>query len=169
MIKQTVSFSLTQQQTVKAAMFASARKLGMPIHWIMLIGGGAWLAVVLLSRSRDSVIYDVVIPVMPALLIVVLLVQYVAVPWNARRHFQQSTALQDKITVTWDNHRIQLGGARGVTDFSWGDFHRWSENDDLVLLYHSDAVFNLIPKATLSVVQCQSIAAMLSQAGVKKR
>lgn len=169
MIEQTVSFSLTQQQIVKAAMLASARKLGVPIQVIMLIGVGAWLAVMFLSRGGNSVIYDVVIPLMPALLVIVLLVQYVVVPWNARRHFRQSTALQDEITVTWDNDRIRLSGARGVTDFSWSDFHRWSEDEALLLLYHSDAVFNMIPKAALSVMQCQSITAMLSQAGVKKR
>lgn len=169
MIEQTVSFSLTQQQTVKAAMLASSRKLGVSIQLAMLLGGGAWLAAVALSGSRDSVIYDVVIPLMPALFIIVLLVQYVVVPWNARRHFQQSAALQDEVTVTWDNDGIRLSGVRGLTDFSWSDFHRWSENEKLLLLYHSDALFNVIPKTALSVVQCQSIAAMVSQAGVKKR
>lgn len=169
MTKRTSKFRITERQAVGAAMLASARKLPIPIYWL-LIAATLVIAIALLIPARGSgLIYEVLIPALIALMIVVVLLQYVYLPWKVRQHHRQAASFRDEITLSWDDDRFRLNGERGSIDFAWTDFHRWSENDDLLLLYHSDLLFHAVPKEALSEGQLDDIVARIHASGLKKR
>ncbi len=169
MTERTTSFRITQKQAVAAAMLASARKLPVPIHVILILAVVVIAAALLLPGRGNGLIYDVLIPLLIGMIVLVILVQYVYLPWKVRQHHRQAASFRDEITLSWDDGRFRLNGERGSIDFAWTDFHRWTENDELLLFYHSELLFHAVPKAALEESQLSDILKQVAEAGLKKR
>ena len=82
---------------------------------------------------------------------------YVQMPRRSRRVYAQQKSLQVPKQASWDAESLSLTSARGSYRFEWSDFLRIVENDAAILLFQSDALFNIIPKRALSAEQAASI------------
>ncbi len=164
-----ITIFISEQDAVLAAKLASARKLGFPIWPLLVVGMAVSLFILWWGRMDNSWAADILAPMLIALIVVVALVQYVLVPWQARRQYQQSASVEDEIAAVWDEGQLRLSGDHGSLIYAWSDYHRWSEDSAILLLYHSDATFNVIPKSALTKAQCADIIALLEATGVKKR
>ncbi|WP_336986330.1 YcxB family protein [Altererythrobacter aquiaggeris] len=169
MAEHTIRFRITEQDVVRATKLGAARKLPIPVLPLILIGLAVALFAMRWDRMEESAIGTALAPALLALIVVVVLVQYLIIPWNARRHYRQSASLKDEITAQWDAKRIEIKGEHGSLKFDWSDFHRWSEDQAIILLYHSEQAFNAVPKSALDDHQLSSIKSYLQKAGVKKR
>lgn len=91
---------------------------------------------------------------------------YVMLPWNVRRIFAQQKELaapfEHEITETALNSTSQYGNSVRP----WSSFHKWKENQDLLLLYLSDIVFVIIPKHFCTPEQIEAIRGHLAQNGI---
>jgi hypothetical protein len=74
-----------------------------------------------------------------------LFIYYVLIPWRTRRIFKQQKTLHDPVTFTFTNEGMHAESKRGNANLVWDDFFKWKVNTKTLLLYHSSAVFNMIP------------------------
>jgi hypothetical protein len=67
-------------------------------------------------------------------------------PMRARRLFAQQKNLQRPVTFRWDDAGLAWSSENGSGKTAWGDYLKRRQNDRVVLLYHSDAMFQMLPK-----------------------
>jgi hypothetical protein len=69
----------------------------------------------------------------------------VYLPMKLRRLYSQ---IKDRTDVTyhWDDEKLVLTSKRGSAERSWGDFTKARENQDVILLYYNDALFEILSK-----------------------
>lgn len=63
-----------------------------------------------------------------------------------RRIFAQQKAMHEEFTYRADDSGLYVSTPLGQAHRPWANFLRYRENDDLFLLYHSDVMFELLPK-----------------------
>ena len=79
-------------------------------------------------------------------------------PRSARRLFSQQKNLQRPIGFTWDRQGLGWISENGSGRIPWDDFIKWRQNERVVLLYHSDLLFQMLPKRAFTEEgQLQSI------------
>ena len=86
----------------------------------------------------------------PVLVIVARLCRYALVPLLARRTYRQTRSYQEEwsVKLTRSGTRAQ---ATGTDHFvAWNHYVAWSETDRVVLLYHSDMMFQFLPRQAIN-------------------
>lgn len=71
----------------------------------------------------------------------------VYLPWKVRRLHSQQKALAQPFTYSWDREYIHVQGAQGSAKRLWTDYCKVKEDEDVILLYHADNLFEMLPKA----------------------
>jgi hypothetical protein len=66
-------------------------------------------------------------------------------PSKLRRLYAQIRGRAD-VTYSWDDEKIFLTSEHGQVARSWTDFLKAKENDELILLYINDALYEIIAK-----------------------
>lgn len=66
-------------------------------------------------------------------------------PRKVRRLHAQQATLRHVITYAWDETEIEVSWAGGRSRHPWTDYVRCRENAQLLLLYHNDLLFELVP------------------------
>ncbi len=100
--------------------------------------------------------------------VVVLLIYHYTIPRRSRRIFAQQKSLQSEVEASWNEEALDLAAPSGRGKLLWGDFHKWTEGPNVILLYQSDAIFNLFPKRAFSEEALADIRGRLDQAGVQQ-
>ena len=75
---------------------------------------------------------------------------YLVIPWSARRIYKQQKSLHEAITVELTEEEILLTSTSGSSRVKYADLHKWKMNDKAVLLYHSDAIYHMLPTRIFS-------------------
>jgi len=68
------------------------------------------------------------------------------IPAQARKHYRQFKGIDAPITYRWSADTICVETNRGAGERSWSDFQRVRESNQLILLYTTDALFEVVPK-----------------------
>ncbi|WP_374334561.1 YcxB family protein [Leeia sp.] len=68
------------------------------------------------------------------------------VPDRIRRLHQQRKAFADLITFSWDTSSFTASSVQGHGSMPWADFVRYKEDQAVILLYHDDSLYTLVPK-----------------------
>lgn len=71
---------------------------------------------------------------------------FVVFPWQARRIFSQQKSLQGEFEILIFPERIEINSTRGNMRMQLSDFHKYKVNKDMIVLYHSQAMFNIFPR-----------------------
>jgi len=163
-----VTYRLSEADAVSAGRFAAGRQMRLrPIVRVLMILVAVLYAILLLLDWRAATQ-----PLLLALLLAVgaalLLATWVLIPWQMKRHFRQAPGLRDEIGIDWDDEHLGFETSRGHSRLAWSDYHRWGENERLLLLFQSEILYNIVPKAALGQDQLDSIRGALVRAGVRK-
>jgi hypothetical protein len=75
-----------------------------------------------------------------------LIMNHVWIPWHARRIFRQQKSFGRPFELSWDEGGVHAKDGNGEYRHSWVDFIRWRENERLIVLSLSDAMFLMVPK-----------------------
>ena len=75
---------------------------------------------------------------------------FVFIPLQARRIFKQQKAFHIPFTIFFNDNGIDSKSDLGDVNIPWSHIIRWKENDKLFLLYHSDVIFQFIPKRLIA-------------------
>jgi hypothetical protein len=76
--------------------------------------------------------------------------QFVLIPYQLGRVFKQQKDLSAPFEIELTDEEFYFHNAFGNSRMPWGNFVKWKENADLLLLYRSDAAFHLVPKRLFS-------------------
>jgi len=67
--------------------------------------------------------------------------------YKCAKIYRQQKNLQIPYQFSWDNDSIYMKNEMGEGRIKWSDFTKHKQNKTLILLYHSDALFNIVPKS----------------------
>ena len=104
-MERTAQFRIGTNDVVRAMQLASERKLPIRLPIILIAGVTAVVLSLFVFRGQDSFALNFLVPALIFLIILVALLQYAVIPWQARQHAKQSVALQDEITLEWDEQQ----------------------------------------------------------------
>ncbi|WP_340587521.1 YcxB family protein [Erythrobacter alti] len=139
-----------------------------PIGVILAVGTAVAIASFFVFEGEKAWVTQYIVPLLIFLLVLVAVLQYLVVPWQARRHYMQSAGLKDEVTVEWDAQGIRLRGSRGESNLAWDDYYRWTEGRSLLLLHISEQMFHTIPESALTAEQWDDFRANIAASGLKK-
>jgi len=71
-------------------------------------------------------------------------------PRRAEKIYNQQASLRATYTYSWDNDGLSVSSETGQARRPWSDYIKFLENDRLLLLYHSDIMFEIFPKSWFS-------------------
>lgn len=97
----------------------------------------------------------------------IFIINSVMIPRKARRIFAQQKSLHEDIEASWDDTALDLSTPSARSRHEWSDFRKWSEGSNVILLYQSDALFNMLPKRAFSPDGLADIRERLSQGNVR--
>ncbi len=115
-----------------------------------------WLSATLLAGSLLAVAYCYqehilsfagAFEVILGLLAWLCLRHFVILPFQFRRIYRQQKNLTGEHQFSWDEQFIYFHSENYDGKVPWADFRKCKENKTMLLLYHSDVLFNIFPKA----------------------
>ena len=98
----------------------------------------------------------------------VLVVRFVLIPNRVRKIFSQQKSLHQETEIAISEEGLILENQIGNAMIPWKNFIKWLEDDDVLLLFHSDLLMNMIPKRDIPNKDVlDKIYIYLSQNGVR--
>lgn len=148
----TVRFRITRDD------FRRAQWLHIKPRPVFVVLGALVLALMLIVAvyallSRDSE---------RAALIIVVAVSYLVFTVVAHRRrvaraYDQTKALHDEFAMTVDGSGIHTAAERGQSTMLYGDILRIREDERVMLIYHADNLFNVIPKSSPPLIAATAL------------
>ena len=91
-----------------------------------------------------------------------------SIPRRHRRIYRQQVSLRSPYTYSWDSECLSVVSETGQARRPWSDYVRSKENDEVFLLYHSDTMFEVIPKVWFQGrEQAEAFRRLASQVGIR--
>lgn len=72
--------------------------------------------------------------------------RFVWAPWRSRRVYKQQRSLHESFQYRWNNQHLSCESASGSARRPWRHYTKWKEDESVFLVYHSDALFEMLPK-----------------------
>lgn len=76
----------------------------------------------------------------------IALFRYVFLPRRVKKIFFQQQELSLPFEIEFTGNGMNATNDIGNSNRPWTNFIKWKENEELLLLYHSDVLYNIIPK-----------------------
>lgn len=160
----SVTFRVAESDVIESLRHSMASRIFRgPTRWV-IVSFAILLALLFALNAISGRSQNLAIVLALALPAALALIHLVMTPMMARRHFRQSKALHDDIEVSWDEEGIAMRGRHGHGRYAYDEFHRWSESANLLLLYQSEMLYNIVPKRALGPEKLADLKAQLSRA-----
>lgn len=78
---------------------------------------------------------------------------------RVRHVFRQQKSLQREIEFTWSQEGLTARDAQSRSHTPWRDYVRWRQGEAVFLFYHSDQLYQFIPRRALTPEQAEDLAA----------
>jgi hypothetical protein len=112
----------------------------------ILVGASVLVLIVLAAVDRDRKLWSNLAPLI-ILLALWLLALLVWVPFNWRRCYARDRRLQHEFTANISEDGVHLQSSDFDANLKWSLYLRFLESDRVFLLYQTNRMFNLLPKA----------------------
>jgi YcxB-like protein len=149
-----ISYRITREDFVDAqklhrfkapSAFIRAMRLGAKV----LVCSAFLILIILAAVTRDRSLWSNMAPLI-VLLVVWSLVMWVWVPLCWRRSYAKDQRLRQEFTANISEDGIHLQSADFDANLKWALYLRFLESDRIFLLYQTDRMFNLFPKAAFA-------------------
>ena len=125
----------------------SAQRLhATPTPWLssgLLI---SFLAAIAYCYAIDIISLGVTIGAVAAMFGWIVLLYFAIIPYRARRIYRQQRRLNREHSFHWDDQFLYFQSEDYEGKIRWAEFRKVKENRAVLLLYHSDSLFNLFPR-----------------------
>jgi hypothetical protein len=74
------------------------------------------------------------------------LYRYVILPNRVKKIFTQQKELNSPFEIEFTDAGMTTSNEFGNSTRPWKNFIKWKENNELIMLYHSDVMYSIIPK-----------------------
>jgi hypothetical protein len=99
----------------------------------------------------------------------ICLAGWVAIPWQARRSWNQAQKLFTEVNASWDAEKIHFKSERGDVHVRWGSYYRWAADDRSLLLYQDARTFFFVPLRGLPSDARETIMGFIRAARLPER
>jgi YcxB-like protein len=173
----TGTLTFSPQESHLLAAFRLNYKVGgwKRIAAYMIFGVIVGIALATIDGSEEPAKFLMIVAVtlLYALFILVALMIGIRVFWIPRytkRIFSQQQELRHDVAVHWNETHFVAEAQSGRTEMKWGDFYRWKRNDDILLLFRSEALFNFLPiDGPAFAAAADDMQRFMTEAGVKEK
>ena len=110
------------------------------------------LIMVLLYGAREYATYILIVLIPVG---AVLLFRYVLLPRRIKRIFEQQKELHAPIEIEITEDALRTSSQYGHAERPWSMFLHWNEDANVLVIYHSDAMFTILPKRFFSPEQIE--------------
>ncbi len=93
---------------------------------------------------------------------------YVVIPRGMRKLYEQHAEMSAPFDYEITQASLVVNNGYGHADHPWGTFKRWKENQELLLLYTSEARFIIIPKRLSTSDQLDAARSYLRENNVSQ-
>lgn len=76
-----------------------------------------------------------------------LMMHYIIVPIQARRHYRKYKAMHATFTIELLESGVRLTSPNAQGIVRWDQIHKWRQNDVFVLIYPMPRLYHIIPKS----------------------
>ncbi len=129
---------------------------------LSLIGGYASTMIPdIAARGAGEIGYYVWLPAV--IVAAILLYYFVALPRRVRRLYEQNKEMQAPFEHEITDSGLVTSNQYGSADRPWGDFRKWKQDKNTLLLYVSEIEFVLIAKRFCAAEQLEALRAHLAQ------
>ena len=118
---------------------------------ILWVTGALWLESALTVVLLGPLLMAVVVPLKLHVL--------------AKRLYAQQVELRMPITFTWDDRQVTVTTERSTSSTPWTDYLRVLQDDELVLLYLNDLLFQIVPKRAFDADELDAFLARAEAVG----
>lgn len=66
-------------------------------------------------------------------------------PWYAKKIYKQQKDLRLEMTTCWDDEKLYSSNDQGHGHLAFADMVKWRSDDNVVLMYRSDQLYNFLP------------------------
>ena len=86
--------------------------------------------------------------ILPAFILTIIfpIYRYVLLPNRIKKIFTQQKELSLPVEFEFTETGVHTSNELGNSTRPWTHFIKWKENKEVIMLYHSDVLFNMIPK-----------------------
>ena len=89
------------------------------------------------------------------------------IPRLGRRIIRQQRGLHREIVMEWDSEELRGSSDKGHSRTAFAEYTRFAENRDIILLYHSDTLFEFVPKRVLDIAQIENLRMIARRENLK--
>lgn len=118
------------------------------VAWVLLLGLLAWAVII-----NDRKVWSDLTPLF--VLWAVWAAIWVWIPFNWRRCYAKDRRLQNEFAADISDHGIHWKSEFIDSSVEWGLFRRFLESDRVFLLYQTDRLFNMFPKAAFAPTEIE--------------
>jgi hypothetical protein len=104
--------------------------------------------------------------ILPFLILVAIypLYRYVILPNRIKKIFTQQKELHSPFEIEFTDAGMIMSNEFGNSIRPWRNFNKWKENKELIMLYHSDVMYSILPKRLFTdPQQIETIKSYLEQ------
>jgi len=134
-----------------------------------------WLYIVLVTELALLIFFAFLLqrwtPAIIGVLLALVMILYMAfyLPNRLRKLFKQQKDLHRPFTITVDEAGLQYINEMGEAKRLWNIFLKWKEDENILILYHSDLLFSMLPKRYLNNGSTQFIREQLAKNNIPNK
>jgi hypothetical protein len=134
---------------------------------ITIMGLGVVGALYLLATGQlDAQMIGIFLPLFLMALFFPLY-RYVILPGRIKKIFFQQKELSSPFEMEFTDTSMAVSNEFGSSNRPWGHFTKWKENKEVLMLYHSDVLYTIIPKRVFAdAQQVETVKAFLEKNNV---
>ncbi|MEP2989092.1 MAG: YcxB family protein [Parasphingorhabdus sp.] len=145
-----IVFTPSEQDLMGAYGLHIKRFSGKRLTWMLAIGFMIGVGLAAIDDFSDPFTSTITILSMVIwAAIVVAIIQFMIprywIPRLARKTYAQQKDLRLETTTWWDDEKLYSSNEQTKAHFEFVDMVKWLANDDTVLIYRSDHLFNFLP------------------------
>lgn len=158
-------FLASQRLHARSHLRDSIRSRGFVLAWLVLFAAaaGAFLLLGLWNTATMLALAAAAIVLPLASILLAMLLNRILGPPAARRNFRQQPSLQQTIEFSWSDAGLKARSTRGESVMPWTEYWKWRQDPKILLLYHSDRLYQFIPKRALSPEQMADLVAVMER------
>lgn len=161
------TFQLTEAEAVEAVKFVTHRRLFRQHRFGWIIAALVVVTICAIAMQKDVIAGAALFALLVAPIWLGVLLFWL-VPRHAKRHYRQSVTMKDQNELTWDDAGLTITCEHGSTIYKWPEWRGWGESHSLLILFQSEALYNILPKRALEPAEIEAIKRRLTDAKVNE-
>ena len=167
-------FKISEAAMIRAAWLNSSRynaRIAVFTLVVALLVSGIFIAQAD-HMTIDRIVLQVILTVAGTCVIAVIVVwltRYFILPIQVRKSLRQQKALFEEMQLSWTQDAFCYAAGQSRTVMAFTDLHGFKVSEDVMLLYHSDFLYNLILTAAFGDTGSrESFIERLVDAGIRR-